>query len=219
MRRHIQIKICGLTSPAQAVACAAAGADAIGFIFHPPSPRHLTIPKASEIASALPDHIARVGVFTTQDIGEIRETVEKVGLTVAQLHADASAEIIVNLLAEQLRVVVVLKNPEALIHDARKVPDEAGLLVECGKGILPGGNGAVWNWQQARPIADIRPFIVAGGVTPQNVAEALRASHASAVDVSSGVEVMPGEKSLSRVHALIEAVRAIKAEWNIKSVF
>jgi phosphoribosylanthranilate isomerase len=210
MTQHpVEIKICGLTTPEAAVACAAAGADCLGFVFHPPSPRHLTIPLARAIAAALPTPVIRVGVFVHQDAAEILGTADAVGLQTVQLHGACSAAICAELLAHGLHVVQKLSGPAAGWPAAsRAIPPAAGLLVECTRGTLPGGNGTPWNWSDAVPLGTLRPFAVAGGLDPANVATALRASGASAVDVSSGVEATPGVKDLQKVATFIAAVRA-----------
>jgi phosphoribosylanthranilate isomerase len=111
-----------------------------------------------------------------------------------------------------LHVVQVLRCTESeLPAQARALPPAVGLLVECGRGALPGGNGAAWNWGAAAIIQAIRPFAVAGGLDSTNVAQALAASGASAVDISTGVETAPGIKDLGKVKAFVAAVRAAGA--------
>lgn len=202
--RQAEIKICGLTSPEAAAACADAGADAIGLVFHPSSPRHLTIARAREIAAALPAHVAKVGVLVDQDDARIRDIARQVGLTAVQLHASRQP-----LSAPAPRTIAVLTDSGvALLDRARAVAAEHGVLVECGRGQLPGGNGAAWNWSEAKPLAPLRPFAIAGGLAPSNVAAALSVSGATAVDVSSGVEAAPGIKDLARVKDFIAAARS-----------
>jgi phosphoribosylanthranilate isomerase len=209
IRAPIEIKICGLTTPAAAAACAAAGADCIGLVFHPPSPRHLTTTQAHAIAAALPAPVTRVGVFVRQSTDEILAIATAVGLHTVQLHGAVSAAACTHLLAHGLHVVQKLSGTAAdWVAQARTLPPTVGLLVECTQGVLPGGNGTPWNWSEALPLRELRPFAVAGGLDPANVAQALRASGASAVDVSSGVEATPGVKDLAKVATFIAAVRA-----------
>lgn len=194
------------------MACVAAGADAIGLVFHPASPRHLTLDQAQEITVVLPDDVAKVGVFVEQTVDEILATAAQVGLSAVQLYAAPSLANYETLARHGLHVVQVLRSTGAeLMAQARAVPLSVGLLVECGRGILPGGNGIAWNWAEAAVLREIRPFGVAGGLDACNVAQALAASGASAVDVSSGVESAPGVKDLDKVTAFIAAVRAAKA--------
>ena len=205
----IEVKICGLTTPAAAAACAAAGASAIGMVFHPTSPRDLTPEQARKIAAVVPKGVARVGVFVDQDADAILRIAEQVGLDTVQLHGNWRDLPIEAFQARGLRVVCVLRtNGEELLADERRVPPDAGVLMECGRGVLPGGNGVAWDWTGAAVLCGVRPFAIAGGLTPDTVADAIRASSASAVDVSSGVESAPGVKDLDKVTAFIATVRA-----------
>ncbi len=209
---HIGIKICGLLSPAMALACADAGADAIGMVFHPPSPRNIQPAQARAITARLPPHVAKVGVFVDQDTEEIARIAAQAGLDAVQLHTVLPGDRYARLTRHGLHVVQVLRSSGAeLLAQACALPPAVGLLVECGRGALPGGNGAAWNWADAAVLRELRPFAVAGGLDPANVAQALLASGASAVDVSTGVESAPGSKDLARVAAFIAAVRAAGA--------
>ena len=110
---------------------------------------------------------------------------------------------------EPAETAAQLPNPVADVADAAgALPENVGVLVECGRGVLPGGNGAAWRWADAAPLAARRPFAVAGGITPDTAVEAVRAARARAVDVSSGVEAAPGRKDLDLVRRLIERLRA-----------
>ncbi len=203
----IEIKICGLTDPAEAAACAEAGADAIGLVFHPPSPRHLDCARAQAIVRALPPQVAKVGVFAEADADAILRTAAAAGLTALQLHGAGSRAALPHLLETPYRIIVVLRTIGGLVEAARALPARVGVLVECGRGVLPGGNGAAWQWSDAAPLAAIRPFALAGGLTPETAVEALRAAHAAAADVSSGVEASPGHKDIDRVRLLVSRLR------------
>jgi len=206
---RIEIKICGLTSPTAAIACVAAGANAIGMVFHSASPRNLSLAQARAIAAGLPPGAAKVGVFVDQTADEIVHVAAHVGLDTVQLYGPPSG-LSYNLFARQnLHVVQVLRSTGTdLLAQARALPPTVGLLVECGRGTLPGGNGVTWNWADAAILRECRPFAVAGGLDASNVAQAIAASGASAVDVSSGVEASPGAKDLDKVAAFVAAVRA-----------
>ena len=206
---RIEIKICGLATPETAVLCATAGADAIGLVFHAPSPRNVTPERAAEIAAAVPAHVARVGVFAAQDAAAILAIAATAGLTAVQLHGPCAALPAAPFLAAGLRPVYVLcAAGDELVRQARTVPAEAGVLVECGRGVLPGGNGAAWAWSEAAALAGVRPFAIAGGLDAASVAAAVAVSGATAVDVSSGVESAPGRKDPARIRAFIAAARA-----------
>lgn len=208
----LEIKICGLTVPAEALACAEAGADAIGLVFHRPSPRHLEPAQARAISDILPSTVARVGVFADADADTILLTAEAAGLTAIQLHGPRSLAALPRLLHTPYRLIAVLRTAVGLVEAARTLPETVGILVECGRGVLPGGNGAVWTWGTAAPLAAVRPFALAGGITPETAVAAIRAAQASALDISSGVESSPGRKDLSRVCLLISRLTAACAD-------
>ena len=205
---RIEIKICGLTSPEMAVACATAGADAIGLVFHPPSPRNLRMDQAKAIAVALPRHVARVGVFVAQTSVEILRIADQVGLQAVQLCGPVDAAACDTFLRHDLHVVQVLRSTGAeLLAEARALPLSVGVLVECGTGAQLGGTGKTWNWSDAAVLWGCRPFAIAGGLDAATVGQAIAASGAIAVDVSSGVERAPGVKDLAKVAAFVAAVR------------
>jgi len=212
------IKICGLTRPEEAAACADLGADAIGLIFYPPSPRFVEPRAAAAICAALPPAVARVGVFVDVGVDEILATVRRGGLTGVQLHGAEPPGAVEGLRREGLLVVKALFASRPPYLEAAADYDPDAFLVECGRGRLPGGNAATWHWADARPVAARGPLILAGGLSPDNVAEALHAASPDAVDVSSGVESAPGRKDLVRVAALIRAARA-HAPAGIRPVF
>lgn len=202
------IKICGLTRPEEAAACADLGADAIGLIFYPPSPRFVDPQTAAAICAVLPPRVARVGVFVDVAVEEIRAAVRRCGLTGVQLHGAEPPAAVAALRRERVLVVKALFAARPPNLDAAAAYDADAFLVECGRGRLPGGNAEAWRWAEARPVAVRGPLILAGGLSPENVAEAVRAAAPDAVDVSSGVESAPGRKDLARVAALIRVARA-----------
>jgi phosphoribosylanthranilate isomerase len=215
-----QIKICGLTRPQEAEACAAAGADAIGFIFYPPSPRCLTPDDAGRITRVLPKTVCPVGVFVNASYETIMPTAETAGLRAVQLHGKESPDLVERLANSGLTVIKALfvnANPGFDAFD--RYPAASAYLVECVGGPLPGGNALGWNWSAARSLADIRPVVLAGGLTPANIAAAIADARPDAVDVSSGVEHQPGRKDLVKVRALIQAVEQTLPERRLHTIF
>jgi phosphoribosylanthranilate isomerase len=201
-----EIKICGLTRVDEAVACAEAGADAIGLVFYPPSPRHLTPRQASEISLALPDQTARVGVFVNSPVSDMLRLIEACRLTAVQLHGQESPDVASELRGRGALVIKALfVNKPPLISEAARYPDTT-FLVECGKGLLPGGNALIWNWAEVKPLGESYPLILAGGLSPDTIARAVSEAGPDAVDVSSGVESSPGRKDIPKVRALIHAI-------------
>ncbi len=205
-RRHPQIKICGLTQPQEAVSCAAEGADAIGYIFYPPSPRNISAERAARISRVLPEAVRPVGVFVDEDYDTVMHTAQTAGLRAVQLHGREAPTLVDRLRANGLTVI------KTLFYNG--VPDFKAIdryaadayLVECVGGPLPGGNALSWNWSATRGLSTAAPVILAGGLTPDNIAAAIQDAQPDAVDVSSGVEQRPGRKELSKVRALCRAV-------------
>lgn len=221
-RPYPQVKICGLTHPLDAARCVELGADAIGVVFFPKSPRHVAADQARAVVAALPEMVAAVGVFVDASFSYIMARVERCGLSMVQLHGRESARLTARLKAHGVGVI------KALFVDGRPGFEDAsafdvdGYLVECAKGPLPGGNAVVWDWGAARDLGLRQPLVLAGGLSPDNVAEAVRAAQPAAVDVSSGVEVSPGRKDPDRVARLIAAVQGtadLYAARMIKAVF
>ncbi len=200
------LKICGLTDPADAAMCAAAGAAALGAVFYPPSPRNVSPERAAEVFAGVPPDVARVGVFVDAAAAEILRAARVAGLGVAQLHGAEPPALAAELLAAGLRVVKVLRGGD-LAAEAARFPDGTRFLVECGRGALPGGNGAAWDWSAARALAP-RPFALAGGLRPESLAAAAAASGAAFFDLSSAVEAAPGRKDAANVRAAVAAARA-----------
>jgi phosphoribosylanthranilate isomerase len=215
----IQIKICGLTRVEEALECARLGADAIGFIFYPKSPRNLSEETAREISSVLPPGVRTVGVFVDERFSTIMHKVERCRLNGVQLHGREPVELIERLCRENLLVIKALFMDGDPSFEKISDYDASAYLVECGRGPLPGGNAMTWDWGAAKSLATDRPLILAGGLAPQNVSEAIAAGMPDAVDVSSGVEQSPGIKDLKKVAALIEAVSGAKIKKKIKRVF
>jgi len=222
-KRHepasVQIKICGLTDSGQARACALLGANAIGLIFYPRSPRHVAKERARRIIDALPSGTAAVGVFVDSPFEQIVDTANCCGLTAVQLHGREKPQLAADLKTAGLRVIKALfadRRPD--FADAADYDADA-FLVECGRGPLPGGNAMAWDWSAAAPLARRFPLVLAGGLTPENVAAAIAAAHPHALDVSSGVEVRPGVKDLSRVRALLKAVTKGGKPYDTRRIF
>lgn len=211
-RNHPEIKICGLTKIDQAKATADMGADAIGFVFFRKSPRNLEPETARLIAKELPSHVARVGVFVNEAFDAIMAHVAHVGLSAVQLHGQESPILVKELLEQNLTVIKgFYMEQEPLLSDAPRYKASAA-LVECKKGVLPGGNAMTWNWGAAKEFGESHPLILAGGLAPDNVEEAILKADPDAVDVSSGVESAPGEKDILKIKLFIERVKNIRGE-------
>ena len=200
------IKICGITRRPDALFCAEAGVGALGAVFYGKSPRHVSPAQARYLFEDLPAQIARVGVFVDASAEAMIATARAAALDTVQMHGEESMTTIHAVLDAGFHVVKVLDRlGDELLAAARALPPQVGLLVECGKGVLPGGNAAIWNWSAAATLAGIRPFAIAGGLHAMNLAVAARSSRAFGFDVSSGVESAPGVKDEAAVRAFLQA--------------
>jgi phosphoribosylanthranilate isomerase len=211
MSGRVFVKICGIRSLEDARLAVEAGADAVGFVFWPMSPRRVEAEAAAAIGRDLPPFILRVGVFVDASLDEMARVADRVSLDLLQLHGDERPEALAGAPRRVLKAVRVGKGFAA--QDAlRYVGHAAGVLVDtrlAGETALPGGTGVPFDWTLVRDLRDRVPFLMlAGGLSPDNVAEAIRAVRPHAVDVSSGVEAMPGRKDPAKVRAFVDAVRA-----------
>lgn len=197
------IKVCGITRAGDARHAVEQGATALGFVLWPKSPRAITADRAAEIVAELPAHVMSVGVFVNESIDSIRTTAEHVGLTAVQLHGDEPPAYADALEWPVIRAVSV--GEINLAADAWS-PDTA-LLVDNIDPVRRGGTGSAVDWTRAAGIAKTRRVVLAGGLTPDNVATAIRAVHPFGVDVSSGVEWAPGVKDLDKVAQFISNAR------------
>lgn len=207
-----QIKVCGLTVPEEAAACAALGADAVGLVFFPPSPRHVTLEQAARIAALLPGHVRAAGVFVNPDQGFLAEAILACGLRVVQLHGQEPPELAA-WIQDRFPVTVLkaLFMTKAPALNAAAQYQVSAFLVECGQGPLPGGNAQQWDWGAAADFARRHPTVLAGGLDADNVARAIDAALPQAVDASSGLEAAPGRKDLKKVERFVAAVRGTAA--------
>jgi phosphoribosylanthranilate isomerase len=201
----VEVKICGLTTVDDALRCIEMGVDAIGLNFWPGSPRCVDAARAREIVEAAGDRAAMVGVFVDLTLDRIREILRETGISWAQLHGDEPPELVAELLPNAYKAIGV-KDGSA-IELARSYPGEH-LLLDASVPGMPGGTGRTFDWDIASVVAEERKLTLAGGLTPDDVAEAVRVVQPFRVDVASGVESAPGLKDLVLVRRFIEAARA-----------
>lgn len=200
-----RIKICGITRVEDALAACAAGADALGFVFHPPSPRNVAPDNAREIVAALPPFVCAVGLFVDRKADEIERILGNVPLDMLQFHGDEAPELCARFGRAYLKAVRM--RPEVdLLEYARRFGDARGLLLDAFVSGTHGGTGTRFDWGLV-PANLSMPIVLSGGLTPENVAEAVQALRPWAVDVSSGVEGAPGQKSAEKLRVFVEAVR------------
>ena len=196
------IKVCGLRR-AEDVECAVRhGATAIGFIFWPRSPRYVDPDAAAALVRLVPAGVATVGVFVNEPAETLRDIASRAGVSMVQLHGDEPPEI-----AAQLdRPVLKAMGVEAVRDTAW--PVETTVLLDVTDRERRGGTGQLVDWTQAAAVARTRPVVLAGGLVPDNVADAIAAVHPYGVDVSSGVEDAPGIKNAGRMQLFLERARA-----------
>jgi phosphoribosylanthranilate isomerase len=214
-RETVQVKVCGLRRVDEAVACAEAGARAVGCVFYVKSPRCVSAATAREIRRALPPEVACVGVFVDETFDGIMALAAHTGFTAVQLHGGESPEVVELLRREGLFVIKALFADRSPGLEATSRFAASAFLVECGQGPLPGGNAHAWEWGRAAALGQRHPLILAGGLTPENAAQAVRAALPDAVDVSSGVEAGPGRKDIRKVEQFIAAVATAGARRRI----
>ena len=201
----VTIKICGITSEADALAAAEAGADAIGLMFYEDSPRCVSIEQAKAISAVLPPHIVRVGVFVNASEATISRAIAECPLSVAQFHGDETPEDCGRFAIMTIKAFR-MKGPETL-EEMEQFPTDGFLLDAFVEGEL-GGTGAAFNWDLAVRAQEFgRPVFLAGGLTADNVAEAVQKVQPFAVDVSSGVESAPGKKCADKMRAFVAAAK------------
>jgi len=201
----VRIKICGITRVEDALAAEAAGADAVGFIFAPRSKRHVTPRQAAEISAALGPLIARVGVFVNAPLEEVVETTRALELSAAQLHGDEDAAYAGRLRAHVRVIKAFPFTPSLDREELLLFPTDAVLLDS-----LRPGSGERFSWAQASGLAGTPRLILAGGLTPENVAAGISALRPYGVDVASGVESSPGMKDRGKIQDFVRAARMVQ---------
>lgn len=200
----VRVKICGVTSLSDAVACVELGADLLGLNFWPGSRRRCAEDVARDVVREVGGCAEVVGVFVDAPVDEVRRVREATGIRWVQLHGDEPPGAVEALGPEAYKALRVGGEPVGAT--AARYPGERLLLDASVPGMI-GGTGRTFDWSLAQALAQGRDLLLAGGLVPENVAEAVRAVRPWAVDVASGVERAPGQKDLARVKAFVDAAR------------
>jgi len=198
------LKICGITRMTDALHAVREGATAIGFVFWPESPRCVDPSIARDIADALPQSVLTVGVFVNESVERIRETMRTTGIRMVQLHGDEPPSYVDEIEGPVLRSVTLDTVGEA----TRAWPSDTTLLLDAADTVRRGGTGAVVDWSRAAKVARERRVVLAGGLTPHNIDEAITRVRPVGVDVSSGVESSPGVKDFDKVALFLANARS-----------
>ncbi|MBH0190331.1 MAG: phosphoribosylanthranilate isomerase [Nitrospira sp.] len=206
----IKVKICGITTRDDAQVAVAAGADALGFVMYRKSPRWVEPSVARAIIADLPPFVLPVGVFVNEDAAAVRRLMDECGFALAQLHGDESAAYCQQLGRPVLKALRVKDRGSFLaLAEFQGRAGVRGVLIDAFSEGAYGGTGHTVDWTLAAEAARSVPILLAGGLTPSNVAEAVRLVQPYGVDVSSGVEKSPGKKDPEKVRAFIEAARLV----------
>lgn len=201
-----RIKICGITRSEDALVCARAGADAIGLVFYPPSPRYLAAAQAAVIARALPPFVTTVGLFVNPTAKQVEAVLNEVRLDVLQFHGDEPPEFCAGFGVPYLKAIRVKAGVD-LVQCAIRYQEAQGLLLDAYVEGTPGGTGRSFDWELI-PAELPLPVILSGGLSPANIVDAICRVRPWAVDVSSGVEASKGIKDAAKIAAFIEGVRS-----------
>lgn len=204
MRMRTRVKVCGLTRVEDVRAAAGAGADAIGFVFYPPSPRCLTLPRARELRREVPPFVSTVALFVNAAPAEVMRVIDAVRPDLLQFHGEEPPEYCRRFGVPYVKACRV-KSGVDLLEYLQSFPDAAGWMADAYVDAY-GGTGTTFDWSLVPERRD-RPLVLSGGLTKENVAAAIRTVRPWAVDVSSGVEVAKGIKDAALISAFISEVQ------------
>jgi phosphoribosylanthranilate isomerase len=205
LSHRTRVKICGFTRPEDAVTAVRLGADAVGLVFYPPSPRHVSLEAALAVTAALPPFVTVVGLFVDEDIATVREVLARVRIDLIQFHGDEESAYCAGFGKPYIKALRM--RPDLDIAAAMAAHENAsGFLLDAWDPDAKGGTGHRFDWARI-PKEMAGSLILAGGLEPGNVGDALRAARPYAVDVSSGVEMGKGIKDAGKMAAFLKAVQ------------
>lgn len=206
MALAVRVKVCGITSVADAMSAIAAGVDAIGLVFYAKSPRHVSIASANAIARSVGPYVTVVGLFVDATSAYVEEVLSAVPLHVLQFHGNEPA-----VFCEQFNrpyyKAIRMKEGVDVAATMAKFPTAVGVLLDAYRPGIPGGTGETFDWQRIPANSDV-PVILAGGLTPENIARAVESTQVYGVDVSGGVEASPGQKDAAKMMAFVRLAKS-----------
>jgi len=201
----VKVKICGITSLEDALTAVEAGADALGFVFYSASPRQILPDQAAEIIRHLPPFVQTVGLFVNEEPATVHATADRCGLDIVQLHGEETPAYCSSI---RRRVIKAFRVKDFTSLDELLRYHVAGYLLDAWSPAARGGTGQTFNWEiAAEAVRRGRPIVLAGGLTPENVAESIRQVRPYGVDVSSGVESAPGRKDAAKIRCFTELAK------------
>ncbi len=202
---HTRIKICGITKPEDALSAISSGADAIGLVFYPASPRAVTVEQAASIIAVVPPFVSVVALFVDETAYRVNQVLSSLSIDVLQFHGDESAKYCEQFNRPYIKAVRVQAGLD--LSDACRAHTAArGVLLDAWQAGVPGGTGKTFDWRLAALELPL-PVVLAGGLNPDNVSEAMATLQPAAVDVSGGVELSPGAKDCVKIKQFISAVK------------
>jgi phosphoribosylanthranilate isomerase len=207
--RKIRTKICGITTPEDALYAAQAGADALGLVFYPQSPRAIDIIKAQKITAALPPFVSVVALFVNESAQNIRRILAEVPIHLIQFHGDEDDAFCRQFDRPYIKAIRV-QTASDIQNAAHRFPNAQALLFDAYHPSEYGGTGHCFDWTLLAEYSG-KPWVLAGGLTPENVGEAVRITGAESVDVSGGVEASKGKKDAAKVAAFIREANRVSA--------
>ncbi len=211
---RVRIKICGLTRPEDARCASGLGVDALGLNFFPPSPRFLSVPAARAVRGSVPAFVTTVAVFVNPGAEEVRRVMGEVGVDMLQFHGTEPARFCEDFGLPYLKAIGMREGVD-LAAAVREYPSAAAWLLDVHDTERWGGTGRTFDWSAARPESGgtfDRPIVLAGGLAPENVEDAIRRVRPFAVDVSGGVESAGGIKDEARLAAFVERVESVRTD-------
>lgn len=207
---NTKVKICGLSTPDAIISAIENGADFIGLVFYDSSPRNVSIEVAKYLCTQIPDKTEIVGLFVNPNDQTLQEVLNEVPLTMIQLHGGERPSRVAEI-KETFKLPIIKALPIENMNDLENTNDYEGVadwfLFDAKPEELPGGNGVTFDWGLMKDFESDTPWMLAGGLTPENVNDALKMTNAPCVDVSSGVESVAGVKDIAKIQAFISAVK------------
>lgn len=207
--KKIRTKICGITTPEDALYAAYAGADALGLVFYPQSPRAIDIIKAQKITAALPPFVSVVALFVNESAQNIRRILAEVPIHLIQFHGDEDDAFCRQFDRPYIKAIRV-QTASDIQNAAHRFPNAQALLFDAYHPSEYGGTGHCFDWTLLAEYLG-KPWVLAGGLTPENIGEAVRITGAESVDVSGGVEASKGKKDAAKVAAFIREANRVSA--------